>query len=240
MEAADRNSPARRPLGTGIAVLSRVLVLVEEDRDLRTAHVLTAEPSIERLAVMGETRPNSIERVEDPSGFDLVVGRTAAAVNVAARIGASAVTAAEVTTSRVPTVSGASLLGCALALAARMENQGADIQKVAIAHPGGPSTGTKAIHFPPPVGRQRGTLLLDHPFQVVVASTPETWASALIETTTGDQALVDDNVFLHAICLAAGIAMVPPAGIVKVWDMPDPYLAKAEEMGLVAAGRSRS
>jgi hypothetical protein len=220
--------------------LSRVLVLVEEDRDLRTAHVLTAEPTIERLAFMGETRSTSIERVEDPSGFDLVVGRSANAVDVAARIGASAVTGAEVSTSRVPTVSGASLLGCALALAARMENQGADIQKVAIAHPGGPSTGTKAIHFPPPVGRLRGTLLLDQPFEVVVASTPETWASALIETTTGDQALVDDNVFLQAICLAAGIAMVPPAGIVKVWDMPDPYLAKAEEMGLVAAGRSRA
>jgi hypothetical protein len=227
--------------------LSRVLVLVEEDRDLRTAHVLTAEPTIERLAFMGETRAfmgetrsTSIERVEDPSGFDLVVGRSANAVDVAARIGASAVTGAEVSTSRVPTVSGASLLGCALALAARMENQGADIQKVAIAHPGGPSTGTKAIHFPPPVGRLRGTLLLDQPFEVVVASTPETWASALIETTTGDQALVDDNVFLQAICLAAGIAMVPPAGIVKVWDMPDPYLAKAEEMGLVAAGRSRA
>lgn len=240
MEAAYRDRPACRLLGTGIALLSRVLVLVEEDRDLRTAHVLTAEPTIQRLAFMGETRSNSIERVEDPAGFDLVVGRTANAVDVAARIGASAVTAAEVSTSLVPTVCGASLLGCALALAARMENQGADIQKVAIAHPGGPSTGTKAIHFPPPVGRVRGTLLLDHPFEVVVASTPETWASALIETTTGDQALVDDNVFLQAICLAAGIAMVPPAGIVKVWDMPDPYLAKAEEMGLVAAGRSRS
>ncbi len=227
-------------MGTGITVLSRVLVLVEEDRDLRTAHVLTAEPTIERLAFMGEVRSSSIERVEDPTGFDLVVGRTANAVDVAARIGASAVTGADVSTSRVPTVSGASLLGCALALAARMERQGADIQKVAIAHPGGPSIGTKTIHFPPPVGRVRGTLLLDHPFEVVVASTPETWASALIQTTTGDQALVDDNVFLQAICLAAGIAMVPPAGIVKVWDMPDPYLAKAEEMGLVAAGRSRA
>jgi hypothetical protein len=215
-----------------------VLVLVEEDRDLRVAHVLTAEPRFDQVAVMGDVRSNSLTKVSDPAGFDVVVSRTAAAVDVAARIGASAVTAAEVATSPVPTVSGASLLGCALALAARMENQGSDILNVAIAHPGGPSIGNTIVEFPPPVGRLKGTVLLDDPFRVMVAATPDTWAVALIEANTGALALVDDNNFLQAICLAAGVALVPPAGIVKVWDMPGPYLAMAEEMGLVAAGRS--
>jgi hypothetical protein len=44
---------------------------------------------------------------------------------------------------------------------------------------------------------------------------------------------------LAAICLAAGLAVVPPAGVIQVWDMPGPYLAAAEEMGLVAAARGR-
>lgn len=240
METAHRNGPTTGSLGTGITLLKRVLVLVEEDRDLRTAHVLAAEPSFEQVAVMGDVRSNSLPQVSDPAGFDLVVSRTANAIDVAARIGASAVTSAEVATSPVPTVCGASLLGCALALAARMENEGSDILKVAIAHPGGPSIGTTVVDFPKPVGRLKGTVLLDDPFRVVVAATADTWASALIESNTGDRALVDDNNFLQAICLAAGVALVPPAGIVKVWDMPDPYLAKAEEMGLVAAGRSFS
>ena len=38
--------------------------------------------------------------------------------------------------------------------------------------------------------------------------------------------------------LAAGVALLPPAGIVKVWDVPHVYLARAESMGLVAAKRS--
>jgi hypothetical protein len=41
-----------------------------------------------------------------------------------------------------------------------------------------------------------------------------------------------------AICLAAGVSLIPPAGIVKVWDSPDAYLSKAETMGLVAAQRT--
>ena len=43
--------------------------------------------------------------------------------------------------------------------------------------------------------------------------------------------MVDEHRFLMAICLAAGVALLPPAGIVKVWDVPDPYLAKAEKHG---------
>jgi hypothetical protein len=214
--------------------------LAEEDRDLRVAHALSADPRIERLGVMGDVRVNSLEKVSDPAGFDVIVSRTAAAVDVAARAEAVAVTAAEISTSPVPTVSGASLLGLGRALAARMEAEGADVLRVAIAHPGGPGTGTTSVHFPPPVGRLRGTICLDDPFQVVVASTKETWGAALVETNLGDQALVDDFAFLAAVCLAAGVSVAPPAGIVNVWDTPGEYLARAEEMGLVAASKRRA
>ncbi len=217
-----------------------MLVLAEEERDLRVAHVLAAHPGIERIAVMGDVRSATHERVEDPTGFDVIVGRTAGAVDVAARAGAGAVTAAQVTASPVPTVAGASLLGWALALAARLESNGADVIRVAIAHPGGPSTGTHPVRFPPPVGRLRGTVCQDDPFQVVVAQTRETWGTALVEANTGEQALVDDFNFLWPICLAAGVALVPPAGVLGVWDAASIYLAQAEEMGLVAAAKNRS
>jgi hypothetical protein len=73
---------------------------------------------------------------------------------------------------------------------------------------------------------------------VISASTQEPWAAIVVESNTGDQAVVDEHRFLMAICLAAGVALLPPAGIVKVWDVPDIYLSKAESMGLVAAKRS--
>jgi hypothetical protein len=47
--------------------------------------------------------------------------------------------------------------------------------------------------------------------------------------------VVDDHLFLTTIALGAGIALVPPAGIVRVWDSPQTYLSRAETMGLVAA-----
>ena len=74
---------------------------------------------------------------------------------------------------------------------------------------------------------------------MVAAATPEPWAAIVVESDLGDEAVVDENRFLTAICLAAGVALLPPAGIVKVWDVPNPYLAKAEKMGLVAAKRSQ-
>ena len=125
-----------------------------------------------------------------------------------------------------------------LAIAARLEADGSDVLRVAIAHPGGSSLGGVGLSFPSPVGRARGTVLSEAPLNVVSASTQEPWAAIVVETNTGDQAVVDEHRFLVAICLAAGVALLPPAGIVKVWDVPHVYLAKAESMGLVAAKRS--
>jgi len=92
--------------------------------------------------------------------------------------------------------------------------------------------------FPSPVGKARGTMLSEAPLNVVLASTQEPWAAIVVEANTGDQAVVDEHRFLTAICLAAGVALLPPAGIVKVWEAADTYLSKAETMGLVAARRT--
>ena len=214
----------------------KALVLADEDADLRVAHVLAGE-GID-VAIYGKAKSSRYPKAPDPTGFDVVVGYTTTALEVALEAGAAAVTAADVDESPVPTVAGASLLGIALAIAARLEAGGSDVLRVAIAQPGGSSLGGIGLSFPSPVGKTRGTVLSDAPLNVVAASTQEPWAAIVVESNTGDQAVVDEHRFLLAISLAAGIALLPPAGIVKVWDVPDAYLSKAESMGLVAAKRS--
>ena len=214
----------------------KALVLAEDDRDLRVAHVLAGEGL--EVSLHGSAKSGRYPRVDDPAGFDVVVGYTGAALELAARARCAAVTAADIDVSPLPTVAGASLLGMALAIAARLEAGGSDVLGVAIAHPGGPSLVGVGMAFPPPVGRTRGTILTESPLKVVSGSTQEPWAAIVVESNTGDQAVVDEHRFLTAICLAAGVALLPPAGIVKVWDVPDTYLSKAEIMGLVAAKRS--
>jgi hypothetical protein len=175
--------------------------------------------------------------VDEPTGVDVVVGYTAKTLEIAERAGAGAVTAADVESSPVPTVAGASLLGAALSMAARLEAGGSDVFRVAIAHPGGSALGGVGLVFPSPVGKTRGTVLSEAPLHVVAAPSQEPWAAIVIEASTGEEALVDEHRFLTAICLAAAVALLPPAGIVKVWDVPALYLSRAEAMGLVAAKR---
>ena len=214
----------------------KALVVAEEDADLRVAHVLAGEGL--EVAICGEAKSSRYPNAAGPDGFDVVVGYTAAALDIAERAGVAAVTAADVEVSPVPTVAGASLLGVALAIAARLEAGGSDVLRVAIAHPGGSPLGGVGLSFPQPVGKARGTVLSEAPLNVVAAATQEPWAAIVVEANTGDQAVVDEYRFLRAICLAAGVALVPPAGIVKVWDAANTYLATAEAMGLVAARRS--
>ncbi len=214
----------------------KAVVLADNDADLRVAHVLAGDGL--EVSIHGNAKSNRYPKFDELAGVEVVVGYGSGALELARRVGAAAVTAADVDSSPVPTVAGASLLGAAFAIAARLEADGSDVLRVAIAHPGGPSLGGVAMTFPPPVGRARGTILSDAPLSVLSASTQDPWAAIVVESTAGDQAVVDDHRFLIAICLAAGVALLPPAGIVKVWDAPHPYLAKAESMGLVAAKRS--
>ena len=214
----------------------KALVVAEDDADLRVAHVLAGEGL--EVALYGGAKSSRYPIAEDPSGYDVVVGYSTTALEVAEKAGAAAVTAADVQESPVPTVAGASLLGVALAIAGRLEADGSDVLRVAIAHPGGSSLGGVGLSFPSPVGKARGTVLSEAPLNVVSASTQEPWAAIVVETNTGDQAVVDEHRFLVAISLAAGVALLPPAGIVKVWDVPHVYLSRAEAMGLVAAKRS--
>ena len=213
----------------------KALVLADEDGDLRIAHVLAGEGL--EVSIHGTAKSVRYPTMDDPGGIDVVVGYGSNALEIAAAAGAAAVTAADVDSSPVPTVAGASLLGAALAIAARLEAGGSEVRRVTIAHPGGSALGGVGLVFPSPVGKARGTILSEAPLHVVAAATADPWAAIVVESDTGDEAVVDEHRFLNAICIAAGVALLPPAGIVKVWDVPDPYLAKAERMGLVAAKR---
>jgi hypothetical protein len=217
----------------------KAVVLAHGDLELRVAHALSADPNIERIAYIGEGRSGYLEMVTDAVGFDVVVGIGTDTLAMAAAAGAAAVIAANVDTSPVPTVCGASLVGAALALAARLDASGSDVLRVAVAEPTYPGAGSVPISFPPPVGRVRGSLLIEDPYPVVVSAAADPWAAVLVQTNTGDQAVVDDHKFLAAVCLAAGVDLLPPAGVVRVWDGAATYLARAEAMGMVAAGKGR-
>lgn len=215
----------------------KVLVRADSDRDVRVANALASEPGIE-LALIGTARSSRIPTVEQPAGFDIVIGAGSDVLALAAQAGAAAVTAAEVDSSPVPTVVGASMMGAGLAIASRLEASGSDVLRVCIAQPGNSPLAGVSVVFPTPVGRARGTIVTESPFTVVAAACQEPWAGISVEANTGDQAIVDEYKFLSAVCLAAGIALIPPAGIIKVWDGAHAYLTKAEEMGLVAAQRT--
>ncbi|MGH8957513.1 MAG: hypothetical protein ACRDVK_02445 [Acidimicrobiia bacterium] len=215
----------------------KVLVLADHDRDLRIAHVFRSEPSVERVAFMGQVSSAIIERVEQPEGFDLVVSSGPGAFAVAAEVGAAALSASEIDVSPVPAVVGASLLGLGLAMAARLESQGTPVSQVSVARPGSNGAGPVKVGFPLPVGNLSGVELLELPVKVIEATAPPGWASVLVEGNGTRQAVVDDHLFLSTIALAAGVGLVPPAGIVRVWDSPQTYLSRAEAMGLVAAAQ---
>lgn len=183
---------------------------------------------------MGNASSSVVEKVDKPNGFDLVVSSGPEAFAVAASAGAAALSAAEIDVSPVPAVVGASLLGLGLAMAARLEAGGTIVSRVALARPGANGSGSIKVGFPKPVGSVGGVQLLDTPVKVIEATAPPGWASVLVEGNGTRQAVVDDYLFLTTIALAAGLALIPPAGIVRVWDSPQTYLARAEMMGLVA------
>ena len=222
-------------MGTGFARL-RVLVLADQEADLRVAHTLSSEPGVTEVAVLGKAHSASLRRVSEPNGFDLVVSYGPEAFAVASDIGAAALSATELDVSPVPAVVGASLFGLGMAMAARLEAAGNKVDRMAIARPGG-STGSHRIDFPLPVGRVSGAVLTDTPVEVIEAEAADGYAAITVESGSLKQGVVDDHRFLAAIALGAGIALIPPAGIVRVWDSPGSYLARAEAMGLVAASR---
>ena len=112
-------------------------MLADEDGDLRVAHVLAGEGL--EVSIHGSAKSSRYPKADNADGVDVVVGYTAAALEIAEKAGVAAVTAADVDSSPVPTVAGASLLGVALAIAARLEASGSDVLRVAIAHPELPS-----------------------------------------------------------------------------------------------------
>ena len=216
----------------------RVLVLADHEHELRVAHILASEPGVEGVAFLGSARSSFIERAESAAGYQVVVCHDGNGFDLAAAAGAAVVSAAEIDNSPVPAVVGASLLGVALAMAARLESQGAQVDRVATARPDAAGAGSERVSFPRPVGRVGGTALVGSPIRVVEARSEAPWAAVMVETDGTGQAVVDDFRFLEAIALAAGVALVPPAGVVRVWDSPRSYLARAEQMGLVAAARN--
>ncbi len=65
----------------------KVLVLADQEFELRVAHILTSESGVEAVAYLGEARSSVIHKVDSAAGHDLVVGYGPKAFEIAAEIG---------------------------------------------------------------------------------------------------------------------------------------------------------
>lgn len=195
----------------------RVLVEGADPTMLRAATALASHPDIESVGLADIDPPagwgGRIHRSEAGEAFDRVVGGP--------RTGLLSVTAGP-----EGTISYASPLGLARALATRLGGR----PRLAITEPGRPSRSDRWFDFPAPVGR----LLVRHTVDGVDRCPIEEELAA-VGANIGERtlAVVDQSGFLRAVCLAAGVFLEPEGG--PVWKQPETYLAGCELLGLVIA-----
>jgi hypothetical protein len=134
-----------------------------------------------------------------------------------------------------PAVWAASPSGLGVAMASRSAG---NHKELALAAPGPPAgVADPRVRFPRPIGSRRVRNLEGLPIPAVLAGGPGPWAAILVKGGDEERAVVDDDAFMQAVTLAAAIALLPVEGMEPVWNRPEAYLAKVEEMGLRASAR---
>lgn len=194
---------------------------------MRTVSALAGHPRIHRVALVDQDLPASwghrVVRVEDTAGFEVVIepvpGDDAIAVNTGEGAG----------------ITHASPLGLARALAAIIGRPRAMpvITQAARGPASKRSKGTvETVWLPPPIGRVLATVDADGVGTIPVTG-PLAAAGAISAGLT--RAVVDDRLYLEAICLAAAALIVDPAPLkpTPVWQRSESYILAAEELGLV-------
>jgi hypothetical protein len=213
----------------------RLLVTVETDLDRRAAQALAADPQVETVLTLGGA-VQGIKAWDPSTPIDAVIGRDDNAQRVAAEHGVAAIVPVlEASVFVTPAVWAASPAGLAMAMAMRVEGE---VREVALAAPG-PAAGMtdRRVSFPRPIGARRARAMAGLPVPALVAGGPGPFGAVLIKGPDEERAVVDDDAFMQAVTLAAGIALLPAAGREPVWSRPQAYLAKVEEMGLRASAR---
>jgi hypothetical protein len=131
-----------------------------------------------------------------------------------------------------PCVYGASPIGLAIAISRRLDHTPS---LVAVALPGIPPKTGVEVDFPPPIGRLRADLVPEVPEPVMLARTRGPWSAVLVRAGGWSRLIIDHAEFLRAICLTAGISVLPVDEPTPVWAKAENYLRRAEAMGLVTA-----
>jgi hypothetical protein len=121
----------------------------------------------------------------------------------------------------------------ALALAADLE----DVELVAVARPGEPS-GAETVVFPSPIDSRAAVPVTVDGRPMLLAEGEGPLAACMAWGGVRHRMILDDHLYLAAICLAAAAELHPyVAGPSAVWDFPDQFLRRVVELGLVLGER---
>jgi hypothetical protein len=187
-----------------------VAVAAGSDLGTRLSHLLAADPAMELVAL--------------DASCDVVLGdsqRRPAVIEDLHGDGAVVV--------------GASPLGLAVAMRNVVNGP---VETLALALPGSPRKRGQVVAFPAPIGRLRTAVVKGLPEPVLVGRTDGSYAAVMVRAGKESRVVLDQADFLRAICLAAGLALLPVEDPTPVWADPVPYLRRAETMGLVGAAPS--
>lgn len=213
--------------------MSRIVVVVDGEVDMRAAQSLAVHPGVEAVALLGPTKSPHFPTVATPAGWDLVLGSGRAA-EVAAEHAMAAAIVGELSDQRG--ISLGSPHGLALALAVGLEA----VQTVAVALPG-PPAGESAVVFPSPIDARPAIVESVDGHEVHVARGEGSLAAAMALGADRHRVIVDDHSFLEGVALAAAAVAALAAGLegpTPVWTRADAYLRAAVDMGLVIGERS--
>lgn len=152
--------------------------------------------------------------IDDPAGWDVVVGTTAPGVPA-------------VTPGPGGDVAWAGPTGLVRSLAARLGENA----RLAGTVPGEPRDGPERIAFPAPLGWLGGEMLDG------VVHCPVRGSLAAVRADDGVESLavIDDREFMDAATLAAGVLLAVGGHRGSVWEVAADYVSLVEDLGLILA-----
>lgn len=215
----------------------RIAVVPEGEREMRAFHALAAMPEIAQIGLIGKPVPVTwphARRVDDPRGWDALVGPDQEALRLATEAGIPAVVPGEVAEAPVPVVDDAGPRGLARALAEAFEIAS---PRLVVTAAGSPEKRGPHAAFPEPVGvvRTSGSAAVE------VAPVDGPWGGVLVTGHDHAIAVVDDARFLEAVGLAAGVACLHAEKEVRpVWSDPHRYLDWVRRMGVIVGEATTS
>jgi hypothetical protein len=185
----------------------KVAVAFEGELATRVRHILEAQSDISQVDRINE---DCEAVVGQPGPFGVIADLTASGAGVYA----------------------ASPIGLAIALSRQLDQPPS---LLAVALPGNPLKTGIEVDFPSPIGRLMAAVVPEVPERVLLARTHGPWSAVLVRADDVGRLIIDHAAFIRAICLAAGISVLPVEEPTPVWAKPEDYLRRAESMGLVAA-----